>query len=87
MANEEKDFFPLKNPREKEYYFAITEASVEKPETLERVKTYVQKTSKDLRSSFFIHPTEHEKDLVYYITFSFHFELETLILDFHLLFL
>jgi len=70
LGSQEKDFFPLKNSQEKEYYFAITEAGIENPETLERVKKYVQEATQGLRANFFIHATEYEKDFVYYTTFS-----------------
>jgi len=71
-TGEEKEFFPLDEPREKRYYYAIAKKRLSTEKELHRkiMNQVKEKVGEDLGVSYGIYSTDYEYDFGYVLSFS-----------------
>ena len=71
-TGEEKEFFPLDEPREKRYYYAIAKKRLSTEKELHRkiMNQVKEKVGDDLGVSYAIYSTDYEYDFGYVLSFS-----------------
>lgn len=71
-TGEEKEFFPLDEPREKRYYYAIAKKRLSTEKELHRkiMNQVKEKVGEDLGVSYGVYSTDYEYDFGYVLSFS-----------------
>jgi|TARA_R110000824_G_scaffold57604_5_gene156582 hypothetical protein len=70
LGEEERSFFLLDKPTEKDYYLAMNKTDVTSPGTMERVKTHMGLHSADQKINYSVYTTEYDESYIYYMIYS-----------------
>jgi hypothetical protein len=70
LGQEERSFFLLDKPTEKDYYLAMNREDIASPGTIGRLKTHMGLHSTDQKINYSVHTTEYDESYVYYMIYS-----------------
>jgi hypothetical protein len=70
LGQEERSFFLLDKPTEKDYYLAMNKEDIASPSTIGRLKTHMGLHSTDQKINYSVYTTEYDESYVYYMIYS-----------------